>query len=359
MPPKKKLSKGLLAGIIVAGALVLFGGGSVLAYNLWYQNPEKVVSDAIVNAITAKTLSATGKAEIKSDDYTMNIELSGRNSLEAHSALTAKVTIKTDDISYTIDGEALYSAEGDIYVKLNDAEKLAKSFEAQSNGQISFEAFEGVIKKLDSRWIKISAEDLGDFSEDFKETQQCAADISKKLDKDTAFRTQVINETKDLYKAHPFIVVGDKIGARTINGQGSLGYILTGDQKVADAFFTSFGESQLGKEFSKCYEDLKIEDIVSDDFDKENSDTKTEAQIWVSRFGHTITEFNLNVKDDEASGTFVLQPVFNKNEVIEVPSQTIPLSELKSDIEKAYEDYYSSYYDEYYNDTNATATEFN
>jgi hypothetical protein len=39
VPPKKKLSKGLLAGIIVAGALVLFGGGSVLAYNLWYQNP--------------------------------------------------------------------------------------------------------------------------------------------------------------------------------------------------------------------------------------------------------------------------------------------------------------------------------
>ena len=359
LPPKKKLSKGALVGIIFAGALVLLGGGTALAYNFWYQNPDKVVSDAIVNAVTAKTVSATGTAEIKAKDYTLKIDVSGRNSLEANSTFAAKVSVKGDGFDYTIDAEALYGAEGDIYLKLNDAEKLAKSFEEQSDGQVSFDVFESVIKKIDSKWVKISADDIGDFSDDLKEAQQCSADISKKLDSDTAFRKQVMDETQDLYKEHPFIVVGDKLGSRTINGQGSLGYTLTGDSKEADAFFTGFGDTVLGKDFKKCNEDVKFEDIISDDFDKENSSTKTEAQIWVSRFGHSITEFNMTAEDDDASGSFVINPVFNKNEAVEVPTDFIPFSELKADIEKAYEDAYSSYYSDYTYESDATATEFN
>ena len=360
IPPKKKLSKGAIAGIIAAGALVILGGGATLAYNFWYQNPNKVVGDAIVNAITAKTVSATGAAEVKTDDYTLKLNVAGRNSLEANSALAAKVTFESDEISYTVDTEALYSAEGDIFVKLKDAEKLAKSIEEQSDGQISFEVFEGVIQKVDSKWVKISADDLGDFSDDLKEAQQCSADISKKLNEDDAYRKKVVNETQDLYKEHPFIIVGDKIGSRTINGQGSLGYTLTTDTKKADAFFTGFGNTELGKAFKGCNEDVKFEDIVSDDFDKENSDTKTEAQIWVSRFGHAITEFNLKIEDDEAAGTFILNPVFNKNDKVEVPSDPIPFSELKADIEKAYEDYYASYSEDYYYESDSSSmTEFN
>ena len=359
IPPKKKVSKGAIAGIIVAGLLLVLGGGSALAYNFWYQNPDKVVSDAIVNAITAKTVSVTGSAEIKSKEYTLKIEAAGRNSLDANSTFAAKLTVETDDVSYTVDAEALYGAEGDIYLKVNNAQELAQSFEEQSNGEVSLEVFDGVIKKIDSKWVKISAQDLGDFSDDLKEAQQCSADISKRLDSDNEFRKQVINETQDLYKAHPFIVVGDKIGSRTINGQGSLGYVLTGDSKEADAFFTGFGNTALGKEFKKCNEDVKFEDIVRDDFDKENNDTKTEAQIWVSRFGHTITEFNMKAEDADANGSFVLRPIFNKNEAVEVPKDVIPFSELKADIEKAYEDYYSSYYDTYYSESSARTTEFN
>lgn len=359
LPPKKKLPKGVLAGIIVAAALIIVGGATTLAYNFWYQNPYKVVSDAIVNALTANTVSATGNAEIKAKDYTLKIDVSGRNSLEANSTFAAKVSIKGDGFNYTIDAETIYGAEGDMYIKLNDAQKLAKSFEDQSNGQVSLDVFEDVIKKVDSKWVKISADDLGDFNDELKEAQQCSADISKKLNKDTKFRKQVMDETQDLYKAHPFIIVGDKLGSRTINGQGSLGYALTSDSKVADAFFTGFKDTVLGKEFKNCNKDVKFEDIISDDFDKESSDTKTEAQIWVSRFGHSITEFNITAKDDEANGSFVLNPVFNKNEAVEVPSDFIPFSELKADIEKAYEDAYSEYYDTSAYESEAMATEFN
>jgi len=357
--PKKKNKKALIISGIVAAAIVVLAGGSALAYNLWYQNPDKVVTDALVNAITAKTVSATGSLEAKSDDYTLKIDVAGRNSLEAHSTTAVTLAFNSDDIDFTVKGEGIFSAEGDIYVKLDDARKLADSIEKQSDGQMSFEVFDGVIDKVDGKWIKISSEDLGDFSEEYKDTQKCFAAISKQFESDKAFRATVENETKDLYKAHKFIIVGDKIGSRTISGQGSLGYKLIPDDKAGAEFFRGFGETQLGKKLTECNKDLNFDDFA-DQTGKEDSSATGEAEIWVSRFGHQITELNVKAHDDDTETSFVLNPIFNKNEAIEIPTNSIPLSELKSDIEKAYEDYYQSYYDSYYNDAAATTTtEFN
>ena len=44
---KKKPKKGIIIGSIVAGALIVLGGGGALAYNLWYQNPEKGLNSQI------------------------------------------------------------------------------------------------------------------------------------------------------------------------------------------------------------------------------------------------------------------------------------------------------------------------
>ena len=358
-PPKKR-KKAFIIGAIVAGAAALLIGGGALAYNLWYQNPNKVVSDAIVNAITAKTISATGVLEVETDDYKLKVEASGKNSLEAHSNVAVKVTYSADDVNFVVDGEGVYSAEGDIYVKLKDARKLADSIEEQSNGDVSFEVFDGVINKVDGKWIKIGKEDLGDVSEEYEKSQKCVADISKQLEEDASFRKTVEKETENLYKSHPFIVVGDKLGSRTINGAGSLGYKLTGDEKVADEFFTSFGDSQLGKKFKDCNKDIDFSNIFNESTDKEDKSTgTTEAEIWVSRFGHSITEVNLKGEDDGSKGSLVLNPVFNKNEKVEIPSDTIPFTELQKDIEKAYEEYYQSYYDDYYSNASGTSTEFN
>jgi len=358
--PPKKSKKKLVVGLIIAGAAALLIGGGALAYNFWYQNPNKVVADAIVNAITAKTVSATGTLEVEAANYTIKVEATGKNSLEANSNMAVKVTYTADDVSYVVDGEGVYSAEGDIYVKLNDARELANSIEEQSNGDVSFEVFDGVINKVDGKWIKIGKEDLGDVSEEYEKSQKCVADVSKQLEEDASFRKAVENETKDLYKEHPFIVVGDKLGSRTINDQGSLGYKLTGDEQAADDFFTGFGETQLGKKFIECNDEIDFSDIVnaSSDNEGENAGT-TEAEIWVSRFGHTVTEINIKSEQDDTKGSVVLNPVFNKNEKVEVPTDTIPFSELQSDIEKAYEEYYDSYYDDLYMDSDATATEFN
>lgn len=358
-PAPKKGKKPLIIGLIIAGAAALLIGGSALAYNVWYQNPNKVVGDAIVNAITAKTISATGTLEVEADDYKVKVEASGKNSLEAHSNVAVKVTVESEDINLTVDGEGVYSAEGDIYLKVNDARKLADSIEKQSDGEVSFEVFDGIINKVDGKWIKIGKEDLGDVSEEYEKSQKCVADISKQLEEDASFRKAVEKETKDLYKAHPFIVVGDKIGSRTINGQGSLGYKLTGDEKAADEFFTNFGDSQLGKKFKDCNDDIDFSKMFDESTTKEDETGTTDAEIWVSRFGHTITEVNVKGEDEDAKASIVFNPIFNKNEKVEIPSDVISFKELKADIEKAYEEYYQSYYDDYYSSSSATSSQFN
>ena len=350
--PNKSRKKAIIIGAIVAGAIIVLGGGGASAYFLWYQNPNKVVTDALVHAMTAKTVAVTGTIELKNDDYEIKLEASGRNSLEANSTFGAKLTFSSDDVKYTVDGEAVYSAEGDIYVKVKDVQGLVDSFEKQSDGAVSFDAFSSVIKKIDGNWIKIGKEDLGDYSEDYEKAQKCLADVSKSLDSDASFRKTVQNETEKLYKENQFILISDSIGSRTIGGQGSLGYTLSGDRDKADAFFTAFESTRLGTKIKDCDNSIKFADLIPEADKSDTKDTsKTTIELWVSRFGHEITEVNVKGSDDDANGTIVINPIFNKNETVEIPKDSIGVKELQADIEAAYEDLYGSYEDTDYTTT--------
>lgn len=352
---KPKKSKRLIfIGAIVAAALVVFGGGGALAYNVWYQNPEKVVADAIVNAITAKTVSATGTFDLETDDYSMNVEVSARNSSEGDAASTIKLDYTVGDYSLSMSGEGMFSADGDLYVKVNNVRDLIDSIEEQSSLEGAYDVFDDIITKVDGNWIKISKDDLGEVSEEYEKTQKCLADISKSIESDATFRKTIEKETARLYQENKFIIVGDKIGSRTINGQGSLGYTLTGDAEVADDFFTKFGDTELGKRLKECNKDISYDDIVSDSAKESEEESETVVEIWVSRFGHSITEISIKSDEDGTKGSLVINPEFNKNETVEIPTETIPFSELQSDIENAYEDYYASYYETYYDDYYST-----
>ena len=87
----KKGKRGLLWAIVALVIVVLLGGGSALAYNFWYQNPNKVVSDALLHAVTAKTVSMTGTLDMSTKDYKVKLEVSGKNSLEANSQVAVKL----------------------------------------------------------------------------------------------------------------------------------------------------------------------------------------------------------------------------------------------------------------------------
>ena len=341
-PAPKKKRKGLIMAAVAAGALVLLTGTSVAAYSLWYQNPEKVVSDALVHAITAQTVNATGTATVVGEaGYTLKIEVSGRNDSDANATMAVKLTVSSDDANFSVDGEGIFSKEGDIYLKVNEVQKLLTDLEKQSDGQISYEAFGTVVKKIDGNWIKISKDDLGDVSEEYSKTQKCLAEISKSLESDSSFRKDSTTEIEKLYKENNFITIGDELKSRTINGQDSIGYPISADRTKADAFFTGFASTELGKRMAECDKSIKFSDFA-DGYNKDET-TTPQVELWASRIGHELTELNWKMTDDEASGTIVINPVFNKNEAVTVPAESVPFSEVVKDFEAAFSDLYAPY----------------
>ncbi len=337
-PPKKSKKKAFIIGGIIAGALALAVGGSAFAYTVWYQNPTKVVTDALLNAVTAKTVSSTASLDMKTKDYTVKIEASGRNTTDANSTVAVKVTLASEQINLTAQGEAIYSANGDIYLKVTDVAKLARSIEEQSNNQLSLNAFDDIIKKIDNKWVKISKSDLGDVNKEYEDMQTCVADISKKLESDGSFRKTVENQTKKLYTENQFIVIGDSLGSKTVNGQLSLGYSLSGDTQKAKAFFKGFASTELGQKLKACNKDVDFESFANDLKD-EKDDAATKTEIWASQFGHVLTELRLSGEKDGTSATFVLNPTFNTNEKITIPSESVSFSELKKDVEDLFGGY--------------------
>ena len=340
--PKPKKKGLLIGGIITAALLILFGGGSALAYNVWYQNPDKVVADALVGAMTASTIAATANIDMKTDDYTLKVQLNGRTTTEATGYLGVKLDYKTEGAEFNVDGEGIFGTGGDLYVKVNDLKELVDKFAEQSGGA-DFTAFEEIITKIDGNWIKISKEDLGEYSTDYEETQKCVTDYTTSLKNDKAQQKAVTDEIITLYKASQFIVVGDSLGSKSVDGVGSLGYTLDFDYAKTKSFIGGLADTAFGKKLKECDESLdfeKLADGMSSETDDTEKSTSTN-ELWISRFGHEVTEFNVTGKDDDVEATFNFKPVFNKNEAIEIPKEAIPLSELKADAEKAYNNYYA------------------
>lgn len=79
MKPKKS-KKGLMIGLIIVGVLAVLGGGLVSAYTFWYSNPNKVVSDALINTITAKTSIYAGNINVDSDNTKVRVSINAQTS---------------------------------------------------------------------------------------------------------------------------------------------------------------------------------------------------------------------------------------------------------------------------------------
>ncbi len=333
----------MIAGIVTAALLILLGGGSALAYTLWYQNPDKVVGDALVNAITAETVSGTGNIEIKNDDYTVKMELSGRTTTEATGLLDVKFDYTADDVSYVVNGEGIFGPEGDLFLKLDNPKELTDKLSEQSGGTVDYSTiFSGVIEKIDGNWVKISSKDLEAYSPDFKDTQKCIADYTTSLKNDKALQKTVSREIVNIYTANKFINVTENLGTKDINGASSLGYKLAFDAEKSKAFTGALADSQLGKKLKECDESFDFKAIAEDMSTEKDEVTKTE--LWVSTFAHEITEITVSGDDEAGTGFIKFQPVFNKNEAIAIPENTVTLEELSADIEQAYSEYYTQYY---------------
>lgn len=345
-PQPKRPKKGLIIGSIIAGALVVFGGASALVYNVWYQNPEKVIFDALTHAFKSESATGTGTITIKTDDVDLKITFAGEGQgSDGRVDTTIKFDSKSagENISINVVASVLVKGET-IYFKLDNVQKTVDQL-AEAYGVEVPEYVAPIIKKIDGQWVSVKSSDYEDVSKEVAKQQRCVTDVFDNLSNSKDMK----NELVDLYKENRILVIDEELPAKKIDGVGSLGYEISTDTNAAQDFIRGLDDTEFGKELKKCDDSVDFAEVADTikEADKENdSDVDTKFEVWVSRFGHQITEVKFTAKDDDASGVFVFNPKFNQDVTIEAPKSSITIKQLQEDIEKAVEEYYSSLFND-------------
>lgn len=336
-PQKPNRKKGLLIGIIIAVIVVLLAGGTAFAYKFWYQNPEKVVTDAFVHAIEAKTVIYKGNVHVVGDGSNVTVAVTGDQD-GTSGKLDTTVTFAVDGQNYTVNGSGLIDKSGDLYVKLAKLDDLANAAKKMYTDPAERAAIAPLIDqlkaKIDGTWIKISSSDLKDFSDSYATTKTCVSDAIKKFKDDSAARNQLTN----LYEKHQFITIEKELGAKN----GSLGYNLSSDDAAAKAFANGLKSTDIYKQLHNCDSSFTIN--TDDLTDNSNSKDTGTVTVWVSRWTHELTNATIHDTSDGTTTDLSIEPTFNQPVKVEAPAKSTTLSQLESDINDVIQAAYTSAY---------------
>lgn len=315
----KRSKKPLLIGLIAAG--VLLTGGTAAAYQFWYQNPDKVVTDSLVKALTADTMNYTGTLDVATESAKLKVDFDGAATNAAFSG-NAKATVTMGAASVAVNGSLLVSQDNTAYFKVANAKDLADTF-MQMMGGTSTAEIDALIAKIDNKWIKVNANSMQD--EDSKQQSQCFADLSKKVEADKSYSREVL----DIYQKQRFMTVKESLGEK----DGNLGYKLAVDQQKAKAFIADSKGTKLYAELQKCNKDFKLDE--NELLKGNDSDVKNDVELWANQWTHELAKLKVtgSDKDGTSTATFVLNPTFNKPVSIEAPKDTVPIEEIQADIE--------------------------
>lgn len=338
--PKRKPSKTVIGGII-AGALVLLGGGAALGYTMWYQNPDKVVHDAIINTIKAEAVTMAGTVNFTSEDVAFKLDFDSKSSEAGDGEFSVKANITFDDEGtdrdINVDGVGRM-VEDTLYFKVGGIKEIFDEF-AESEGSPVPAFASNIIDKVDNKWISIDPSDYSDISEEVSEQQECTTNLMKKIQSDKGMKDQVI----DLYRDNQIVTLKEELGSKSVNGIGSLGYEIDLDQDAAVAFTRGLKDTDLGKELKVCNENIDFDQLADDIANAGGEETSSEVdgkvELWVSRFGHQITELNVQATGDgNESVSVFLHPTFNTTTNVEAPEDAISLKELLEDLQQSFMD---------------------
>jgi len=328
--PKRRVSKKAWAGIIAAFLVVILGAGA-FAYTFWYQNPQKVIADGIMNAVVSEDVSYNGLFSTSMQDgVSIKANYNGQSGAPGHK-ISGTVDISAQDATYNIKGDVVYMNEGTVFVKAGNLKnvysQLSKQYGFLSDDEISSK----VVEKVDDQWIRIEPSDTEELNSDASKTQACVSDALKKAREDRL----IVEEMVNVYKENAFISVKEERGVQN----GSYGYVLGFDEEAAKQFVQKANDTKFMKQLIDCDESLKLD---ASDVDSSDNDVDGEVTIWITQFGHEISKIEATGKDNDGSGTFVIEPTFNQGVSVEKPENSMTFEELQKDLEELFMQQYSS-----------------
>jgi hypothetical protein len=331
--PKWFKQKKFIVGIVVVVLLALIGGGSAFAY-FSYQNPQKVISDAVINAVTAKTSIYTGTLNVNSKDLKVGVNITSKLA-GATGSLDADLTITASGKTYKIGGSGLVDNSGDLYFKVNHLAGIVGEIKITLGiSQTSSEstAIDQLVAKIDDTWVKVSSNDLKQYSEDTATSKTCINDTVKKFKDDKS----AIAEVTDLYAKNPFILVDKALGQ--VNG--SFGYQLKESGSNLKTFLDGLKNTKIYKSLHDCDKTFVIDTngmSTKDEVDKNGT-----VKLWVDVWSHQITKVELNGTDSGTTSSATILPKYNQKVTITAPAKSITLTQLQAYIQDLFTSMYGS-----------------
>ena len=326
MQPKKKKT-GLIIGIVLGVIVLIAIISAVLVYFLWWQNPEKMVTDAVSNAIMAKKMTADGKVVIDMRDQG-KIELNVKTATDSGKSkanIDAKLAVKGVEKNIPLKGDVVLDSDGTIYVKINNFKDLYGTLleivmESSSGGNLSrsqietyrdqtLEKMGSEIDKMSDTWMKISPDEIGS-------EYKCGINALKKIQSDESAR----KELAQIYQKNSFFTIKDsKISDRN----GGRGFELQGNNKSnSSKFEEEFKNSSVGKALSKCGKSNSYKSSESSSIDTAS------LKVWVDRSSHELKALELKGDSKKASVEISFDIDVNKSEEIKIPSSAESLKEF-------------------------------
>ena len=166
---------------------------------------------------------------------------------------------------------------------------------------------------------------------------KCTTAALKILNEDSAAKKEIATA----YGANRFLIVEEKIGSKSVDGVGSIGYKVSIDEAKSTAFGASLAETKIGKQLKSCDSSLDLAKATTTSTSTAESDTTDpRVELWVSRFGHEITEVKIADTSEEDPATATFRPILNKDVTIDVPTEFTSIQEITADIQTAITGYY-------------------
>lgn len=333
VPPKKSKKKLLL--IVAASAVaVLLTSGSVFAF--WYNAPDKSVTDALGRMLSVSSLKADGTLTIDNTSTTTpDLKLSyalgaNESSMSADADLDIIMDSKT-----TLIKTNLVVTEDAVAIKLANFRTLLESFMGAAYGTDALALYDGLINKIDNKWVVITKEDLNQISQEDNTDAQttCAQNALKTFQTSSTQKKEV----STVYEDNQFIIVSKSLGTETINGKLSNRYELTVDNKKAQAFAEKLTTTTVFKAVDTCYEGAlttQYQKTVKDPISETDSKATGKVELWVDVLSHDPTKIKLTATDPETTVTLESNLHLNAAPQITVPKAGTTLKDLQDEVIK-------------------------
>lgn len=327
--PKKSPKKLILIISAVIVGLLLIGGS--VAFAVWYMSPQKVLNDSLTNLMNTppQNTDLTGSITVK--EATFGIAATSYADNDSNTQTNLKLDISGGDNAVNINVDAITAKNGDLYLRLNDAKKLMDQFTQGSPEAAAM--FEGVLSKVDSKWVKITLSDLKEFTGQEKSADtKCVTEAFEAFQKDETQKKEV----RDAYAKNQFITVKEQKADETIDGRNSFHYVLNTDQAKAKSFGEALKSTQIYKKIESCLgdsakDDSKYETRTEDD------DTVTSLEIWIDKSTRRLSKVGVTSSSVENKGNAKISAILGYNtKSISLPTTTTSIKDLQQEIQNMF-----------------------